>query len=321
VTTAVNDTNKDLYSLNYSFLFSKCEEYARDNPINWQALCVTILEKCIVLPIECENQDAALTIFSTLNDRGLPLSDSDIFKAQIYKMQSSEEKRNEFTNEWKNLTETVDKAGISLDFLFRNYSHVIRARKGDTSKEIGLRKFFTSEKFSKLKDVNLIDDLKSLSVFWLAVNKRESRILDKEFISFEASKYLHCLQCYPNEYWKYITSVFYLHNKDADDFIEIFPVFLEKLTAFLFVRFIEKPTVNAIKDEVYLGGINVLKKIDLFVKNIDEIASRVVEISKSAELRKELGDRGKERARQRFSVEAMINRHQEIYSQAIQILR
>lgn len=55
--------------------------------------------------------------------------------------------------------------------------------------------------------------------------------------------------------------------------------------------------------------------------NIDEIASRVVEISKSAELRKELGDRGKERARQRFSVEAMINRHQEIYSQAIQILR
>jgi glycosyltransferase involved in cell wall biosynthesis len=53
--------------------------------------------------------------------------------------------------------------------------------------------------------------------------------------------------------------------------------------------------------------------------NIDEIASRVVEISKSVELRKELGARGKERARQRFSVEAMIKRHEEIYSQAIQI--
>lgn len=53
--------------------------------------------------------------------------------------------------------------------------------------------------------------------------------------------------------------------------------------------------------------------------NINEITSRVVEISKSPELRKELGGRGKEIARQRFSVEAMINRHQEIYYQAIQI--
>lgn len=53
--------------------------------------------------------------------------------------------------------------------------------------------------------------------------------------------------------------------------------------------------------------------------NIDEIASRVVEISKSVELRKELGARGKELTQQRFSVEAMIKRHEEIYSQAIQI--
>lgn len=55
--------------------------------------------------------------------------------------------------------------------------------------------------------------------------------------------------------------------------------------------------------------------------NINEITLKVVEISKSPELRKELGSRGKEIARQRFSVEAMINRHQEIYSQAIQIGR
>ena len=54
--------------------------------------------------------------------------------------------------------------------------------------------------------------------------------------------------------------------------------------------------------------------------NINEIASKVVEICKLPELRKELGRRGKERARQRFSVEAMINKHQEIYSQLIQIL-
>ena len=80
-----SDKNKDLYSSNYSFFYRKCEEYAKNNPIHWQPLCVTILEKCILLPIECENVDIALTIFTTLNDRGMPLSDSDIFKAQLYR--------------------------------------------------------------------------------------------------------------------------------------------------------------------------------------------------------------------------------------------
>jgi len=50
---------------------------------------------------------------------------------------------------------------------------------------------------------------------------------------------------------------------------------------------------------------------------IDEISSIVKVLSQSPELRKRLGDRGKELARQRFSVEAMVKRHQEIYSQAI----
>lgn len=34
-----------------------------------------ILNNCILLPIEAESQDTALRIFSTLNDRGKPLSD------------------------------------------------------------------------------------------------------------------------------------------------------------------------------------------------------------------------------------------------------
>ena len=52
---------------------------------------------------------------------------------------------------------------------------------------------------------------------------------------------------------------------------------------------------------------------------INEIASKIVSLSESPELRRNLGDRGKELAHERFSVGAMINRHQEIYSQAIQI--
>ena len=44
-------------------------------------LAARILNNVILLPIEAESQDTALRIFSTLNDRGLPLADADIFKS------------------------------------------------------------------------------------------------------------------------------------------------------------------------------------------------------------------------------------------------
>ena len=253
----VDNKNKDLYSSNYSFFFEKCEEFARDNPLHWQPLCVTILEKCIVLPIECDNVDTGLTIFSTLNDRGLPLSDSDIFKAQIYRTKKTEDERRTFTNKWKELSETVEDANIDLDDLFRYYTHIIRANNNDKTKEIGLRKFYSQDKYSKLKEQKLIDDLIDLAEFWFVVNTGETQIDGIEKLTVESQKYLHCLQTYPNEYWKYATSVFYYKNKNSNDFIKTFPFFLKKLLAFLFVKFIEKPTVNAIKDDIYQGCIDV----------------------------------------------------------------
>lgn len=257
------DKNKDLYTSNYLFFYRKCDEYAKNNPIHWQSLCVTILEKCIILPIECENLEIALTIFTTLNDRGMPLSDSDIFKAQIYKTKKSNDEKKEFANRWKELTETTEDAKICLDDLFRYYAHIIRAKNSDKSKEIGLRKFYKSDSdsYAKLKETTLIDDLSELAEFWFAVNTGKEEVsvekIDVKKINDESKKYIHCLQCYPNEYWKYVTSVFFYKNIASADFIDTFPEFLKKLTAFLFVKFIEKPTVNAIKDDIYQCGIDV----------------------------------------------------------------
>lgn len=52
--------------------------------------------------------------------------------------------------------------------------------------------------------------------------------------------------------------------------------------------------------------------------NIDEITSKVIELSENPVLRKNLGKNGKELAGAHFSVEAMVESHQEIYSQVIQ---
>ncbi|CAD5960817.1 MULTISPECIES: DUF262 domain-containing protein [Planktothrix] len=250
----------DLYSKNYHYFFSMCEEYAKNNPMSWQGFCVCILKNCIILPIDCEKLDTALTIFSTLNDRGMPLSDSDIFKAQIYRTKNTEEEKSEFTNSWRELTETVDDAGMTLDALFRNYSHVIRGRNGDRTKEIALRKFYAGEKFEKLKQPNLMKELQELAEFWLTVKQQgESKFQGREFISHQSFKYFHCLNHYPNEYWKYVTSAYFFKNKDSDSFHTNFSEYLGTLVSFLFFEFVQKPTVNAIKDSCYQFCIDIFE--------------------------------------------------------------
>ncbi len=67
--------------------------------------------------------------------------------------------------------------------------------------------------------------------------------------------------------------------------------------------------------DVVQNGINGFL-VDPIVR---EIATKIAALSESPDLRKNLGERGKELARQRFSVETMIKRHVEIYSQVIQI--
>lgn len=251
---------RDLYSLNFRYFFDECEKYARDFPMAWQPLCVSILKNCIIFPIECEKLDTALEIFSTLNDRGMPLSDSDIFKAQIYRSKATPAEKSRFTEDWKDLTQTVEDAGITLDDVFRYYSHVIRARKGDKSKEIGLRKFYAgSDKWSRLKDTLLMPELAALADFWLAIHERCDTVdgADVVVFTFESKKLLQCLSHYPNEYWKYVTSVYYSRHKNDADFKERFPVFLRFLVSFLFTQYIQRPTVNAIKDPCYQFGIDL----------------------------------------------------------------
>jgi hypothetical protein len=254
------DGATDNYSANYRYFKKQCDEYATINPMQWKELCVTILTQCIILPIECDTPETALTIFSTLNDRGLPLADSDIFKAQIYRNLDAEQRRKKFTETWKELTQICKQADISIDDIFRYYTHILRARNNDKSKEVGLRKFYAEDKYIRLQDPILISEIIALANFWRDINKNiEPEETVTYSISDEARKYLHCLSCYPNEYWKYATSVFFLRNKDSNDFAIDFNRMLQKLVAFLFAKFIDSPTVNAIKDDIYSTCITLQK--------------------------------------------------------------
>lgn len=257
-TGIASENATDNYSVNYRFFKKQCDEYAEMNPMQWKQLCITILQKCIILPIECDTPETALTIFSTLNDRGLPLADSDIFKAQIYRNLETELKRKEFTNTWKELTQICKQGWLSIDDVFRYYSHVLRGRNNDKSKEVGLRKFYAEDKYQRLKDDSLIEEVMALANFWRYINvgiEPDNEI--NYVISKEARKYLHCLKCYPNEFWKYPTSVFFMKNQNSKTFDADFIAMLKRLVAFLFAKFIDAPSVNAIKDDIYSSCISI----------------------------------------------------------------
>ena len=159
----------------------------------------TFLDKIVLLPIECGSNDDALTIFQTINNRGMLLTDADIFKAKLYHSVPDSE-RMSFIDDWKQLG-TPENA----ERLFRVLMHVIRAENGITEKEIGLRSFFTANNSKHLTDWRgVMTSLKKINAageFWGEAPENIGAIDSLWAI----------LLTYPNLYWNYPLYV-YLHK-------------------------------------------------------------------------------------------------------------
>ena len=269
---------------------TKIHIHSETNPLHWNDFCVTILEQCVILPIECDTQDTALTIFSTLNDRGMPLADSDIFKAQLYRSYEGEAKK-EFTDQWKELTKICEEGNFTIDDVFKYYTHILRAEKKDKSREIGLRKFYAENKYEKLRSPNLLADIIDLAIFWRYLNTNKAIDQYPYSISDDTRKYIQCLNYYPNEFWKFPVSVFFIQNRKTLNFDEKFNSILKELTAFLFVKFIYAPSVNVIRDDIFDSCIalhteNKLKyNIEL---NKDSLRERIENIASSTRMTRAL---------------------------------
>lgn len=247
------------YYENFKFFADQVENYSQENPLKYQDLLITILDDCILLPIKCGDTTAALTIFNTLNDRGIPLADADIFKAEMYKLRAPAE-QDGFVSDWKILTEkTDDNKDLKIDDLFRYHSYKIRAKDNNPSgrKREKLREFYLADRSKHLREDNLLETLTGLADFWEDINTKSFKAYPKLF-STEAKTYLDCLLYYPNKYWKFPVSVFYEVNYDAKKGREIVPGFKKRfeklvrvLVAFLFLRYVDDNTIEAIRDDIF----------------------------------------------------------------------
>lgn len=260
-TGVVKQGGKSQYVLNYQFFQTMIDKFLQEFPSFFPYLPARILGNCILLPIEAESQDTALRIFSTLNDRGLPLSDADIFKAQFYKFYGSLGKKEEFIADWKKLEEISNSIfrpiiGTPMDELFARYMYFLRAKEGNKSSTTeALRKFYERNKYGYLKQSDTIDKLKALALFWESVSDQDTGRFSEDVL-----KKLFVLNYAPNGMWQNITSVYFLQKSTDDGKLDdtTFCKFLNKVIAFVFAYAITSPGVNALRTPVYDEMVNLV---------------------------------------------------------------
>lgn len=253
--------NSSNYETNYRFFLRKIEEFVRDFSSYLPFLPTRLMNNCILLPIEAESQDTALRIFSTLNDRGLPLSDSDIFKAQFYKFFAQVGKKNEFVEKWKDLEALCNEifhpiAGTPMDEIFTRYMYFQRAKKGiKSSTTEALRNFYERDGYCLLKQEKTFEDLLTLASFWNDVSNQDTQKFSKAVL-----RRLFILNYAPNGMWTYLVSVYFMQNKDEEGLLEEGPFcdFLDRITGFIWTYSVTNPGVGALRTPVYEEMLNIV---------------------------------------------------------------
>lgn len=208
------------------------------------------IQSLYLLPIELSGetsedaQSKALTIFETINNRGLDLEDADIFKAKLYNMAKHEGCQQQMINQWHELVASTTELGLRLDDIFRYYSHIIRGQHSITSNEKRLRDFYTREDISPLKIARHTEILADLA-----------RIIDTisllEYYRQQPTRlgaWLQILKAYTNQYpWYALITYVYKNISDINNHQDKLQEFIEKLVRFCYIS----GSTTTIKYEIY----------------------------------------------------------------------
>lgn len=202
-------SDKSNYAVNYRLFKRWIEDLNAEKPGYLLYLARRTLNNCILLPIEADNQNTALRIFTSLNDRGRPLEDSDIFKAQFYKfyLKRGTAEKNRFVERWKDLAELCNKnfhprKGTPIDDLFRRYMYYLMARaeiKNDTFPD--MRDYYEKDGYKILQSDKTFSELETLAQFWDDVATRNEKF------SPRVLRRLYVLKWAPYNIWANVVSM------------------------------------------------------------------------------------------------------------------
>ena len=242
------DKNKSNYAVNYRLFKRWIEDLNSEKTGYLLHFARRILNNCVLLPIETDSQNTALRIFTTLNDRGRPLDDADIFKAQFYKyyLNRGSDEKDKFVERWKDLTELCNKnfhprKDTPVDDLFRRYMYYLMARaeiKNDTFPD--MRDYYEKNSYEVLQSDKTFCELE---------------ILEERF-SPRVLRQIYVLSWAPYNIWAYVVSIYFMGNRELEE--EKFFNFLNKITAMLLMYAITNPGVQSIRRPFFIEFGNIL---------------------------------------------------------------
>ena len=276
-TGKTQENTRDNYNKNYKAFAKLYDKFLADNsdPDAIYNFINNLLNYTIILPIEADTQDTALTIFSTLNDRGMPLSDADIFKAKIYG-DLCDNKKDEFIRKWQDLENQAREIDEKMQNLFYMYMFYLRAKDNDKETTTPkLRTYLLDKKFSsRLKNEYLLENLEQiLNLMKFSNNLKE---IENESWSknLQIKQVFSLLKLTNNEWWKYPTIIYYLKHKNNANFESSYLKFLRKLFVSIFQRYSIEHAINSLKFPILKLNIEILNsptpKFDFKEISIDD---------------------------------------------------
>ncbi|MDB5117706.1 MAG: hypothetical protein JWQ79_3198 [Mucilaginibacter sp.] len=239
------------FEANILYFYNWVQFYVENNS-DLKEFTLYLLKQVYLLPIQLGGQtqdeanEKALVIFETINNRGMNLEDADIFKAKLYNKAKNIKEEKIFIELWTDFKNNCDSLDLSIDDIFRYYSHIIRGKEGVTSSETNLREFFTNERFSpfelkKYKDV--IGDLFKIIEILELLNQEKVKTI-------ETAKWLQIIDAYTNQYPKYaIVNYLFVNELNLD---HEFIAFLKALTRYIYYQ----GSTSTVKFEIY----NIIKQ-------------------------------------------------------------
>ena len=269
----VDDMDKNNpYKLNHDVVAEKLDAWWNSKTVEQRELALKrFQENIVLLPIECDSLNDALTLFQTINDRGMSLNDADIFKADIYRMSKTQD-RESFIKRWHALDDH--------ETLFRIHMHIIRAKAGDIGKEIGLRPYI-QRYFNTLE--NPREDWNSIVSSLEGYHKiRTQGVVGSDEFTCDANMFWAILNQYPNIYWGYPLYVylnkygkqkdgcFYLDDgRKQNDYIDL----LKNTIRYFYIKGVVYNTVNRVRDTTFKACVAIAHEenyIEKYQENIKD---------------------------------------------------
>jgi len=252
-----NQKQTNTFIKNICFFYKKLKEFMHVNDI--KEFSIFLLDKVTLLPIESTDskqdkaREKALKIFETINNRGRPLSDTDIFKANLYSMALNELEEDSFIEQWENLDfecENISLSGFNILRVFKIYSYKIRGEQGIKSSEIGLRDFFAKKDYSPFKNKSYREIMNDLFEIIKAIKYYE-RIIQNPSENNELSKWFQLIDIYTNNYPKDLLIVFLVKYLNRDNL----PIkFVESLVRYCYFQ----GSTTRVKSTIYDWTIKVM---------------------------------------------------------------